>query len=192
MSIASIPYAALKWLWIVFAIFWVLAAFVQKRNARRQTVGSRLMQTSIILLVLLPFIVEGRRAGLLYQHLYPNLLLVQYFGILLLLLGLAIAVWARFVLGRNWSGIVTVKKDHTLITRGPYAWVRHPIYTGILLGLLGTAVTLGTLLNFIEVPVVALAFWLKLRTEERFMLETFGEQYRAYRHHVKALIPHVI
>jgi protein-S-isoprenylcysteine O-methyltransferase Ste14 len=192
MSIASIPYAALKWLWIVFAIFWVLAAFVQKRNARRQTVGSRLMQTSIILLVLLPFIVEGRRAGLLYQHLYPNLLLVQYFGILLLLLGLAIAVWARFVLGRNWSGIVTVKKDHTLITRGPYAWVRHPIYTGILLGLLGTAVTLGTLLNFIEVPVVALAFWLKLRTEERFMLETFGEQYKAYRQRVKALIPNVI
>ena len=70
--------------------------------------------------------------------------------------------------------------------------MRHPIYTGILLALLGTAVTLGTVLNFVEVPVVAFAFWLKLRTEERFMLETFGEQYTAYRHHVKALIPHVI
>ena len=54
------------------------------------------------------------------------------------------------------------------------------------------ASTLGTVLNFVEVPVVAFAFWLKLRTEERFMLETFGEQYTAYRHHVKALIPHVI
>ncbi|HEY5254881.1 MAG TPA: isoprenylcysteine carboxylmethyltransferase family protein, partial [Acidobacteriaceae bacterium] len=128
----------------------------------------------------------------LYRHLYPNLLGVQYVGVLLLLLGLLFAVWARFVLGRNWSGIVTVKEDHTLITRGPYAWVRHPIYTGILLALLGTAVTLGTILNFVEVPVVAFAFWLKLRTEERFMLETFGEQYAAYRHHVKALIPYVI
>jgi protein-S-isoprenylcysteine O-methyltransferase len=177
MSIAMIPYLAVKWVWIVFIVFWLLAAFVQKRNARRQTAGSRLMQISIILLVLVPFFVEGRRMGLMYRHLYPNLLAVQYFGVLLILLGLGFAVWARFVLGRNWSGIVTVKEDHTLITRGPYAWVRHPIYTGILLALLGTAVTLGTVMNMVEVPVVAFAFWLKLRIEEKFMLETFGEQY---------------
>jgi protein-S-isoprenylcysteine O-methyltransferase Ste14 len=187
-----IPYAAVKWIWIVFGSFWLLAAFVQKRNIRRQTVGSRLIQVSIILLVLMPFFVEARRVGLLYRHLYPNLLVVQYFGVLLLLLGFGFAVWARVVLGRNWSGIVTVKEDHTLITRGPYAWVRHPIYTGILLALLGTAVTLGTVLNMVEVPVVAFAFWLKLRTEEKFMLETFGEQYTAYRRHVKALVPHLI
>jgi protein-S-isoprenylcysteine O-methyltransferase Ste14 len=192
LSIAMIPYAAVKWLWIVFGSFWVLAAFVQKRNARRQTVGSRLIQVSIILLVLMPFFVEGRQVGVLYGHLYPNVLVVEYFGILLMLLGLGFAVWARFVLGRNWSGMVTVKEDHTLITRGPYAWVRHPIYTGILLALLGTAVTLGTVLNFMEVPVVAFAFWLKLRTEEKFMLETFGEQYTAYGRRVKALIPYVI
>lgn len=187
-----IPYAAVKWLWIVFAVFWLLAAFVQKRNARRQTMGSRLIQLSIIALVVVPFFVEGRSAGLLYRHLYSNVRLVQYLGVLLLLLGLGFAVWARFVLGRNWSGMVTVKEDHTLITRGPYAWVRHPIYTGILLALLGTAVTLGTILNFLEVPVVGLAFWLKLRTEEKFMLETFGEQYSTYRHRVKALIPRVV
>lgn len=192
MSIAMIPYAAVKWIWIVFIVFWVLAAFVQKRNARRQTVGSRLMQVSIILLVFVPLFVEGRAAGLLSRHLYPNLPAVQYFGILLLLLGFGFAVWARFVLGRNWSGIVTVKEDHTLITRGPYAWVRHPIYSGILLALLGTAVTLGTVIHFMAMPVVACALWLKLRTEEKFMFETFGEQYTAYRRHVKALIPHVV
>jgi len=192
MSIAMIPYAAVKWIWIVFGSFWVLAAFAQKRNARRQSVSSRLIQVSIIFLVLVPFFVEGRRMGLLYRHLYPNLLFVQYFGVLLLLLGCGFAVWARFVLGRNWSGIVTVKEDHTLITRGPYAWVRHPIYTGILLALLGTAVTLGTTMNLVEVPVIAFALWLKLRTEEKFMFETFGEQYTAYRQQVKALIPHVI
>jgi protein-S-isoprenylcysteine O-methyltransferase len=187
-----IPYIAVKWMWIAFIVFWLLAAFVQKRNARRQTAGSRLMQISIILLVLFPFFVEGRRERLLYRHLYPNLLVVQYVGVLLLLLGFGFAVWARFVLGSNWSGIVTVKENHTLVTRGPYAWVRHPIYTGILLALLGTAVTLGTVINLVEVPVAAFAFWLKLRIEERFMFETFGEQYTAYRQHVKALIPHVI
>jgi protein-S-isoprenylcysteine O-methyltransferase len=192
MSIAMIPYAAVKWIWIVFGSFWVLAAFVQKRNARRQTVGSRLMQTSIILLVVLPFFTETPRLGLLYRHLYPNSPELQYSGVLLLLLGCGFAVWARFVLGRNWSGIVTVKEDHTLITRGPYAWVRHPIYTGILLALLGTAVAVGRVINLVELPVVAFAFWLKLRTEEKFMHETFGEQYTAYRQQVKALIPHVI
>lgn len=192
MSSAMIPFAAVKWSWIVFAVFWVLAAFVQKRNARRQTVGSRVMQMSIILLLLLPFSIEAQRVGLLYRHLYPNLLAVHYFGVLLLWLGLGFAVWARFVLGRNWSGIVTVKEGHTLITSGPYAWVRHPIYTGILLALLGTAVTLGTILNLVEVPVVAFALWLKLRTEEKFMSETFGEQYTAYRQQAKALIPYVI
>jgi protein-S-isoprenylcysteine O-methyltransferase Ste14 len=189
---SMIPYAAVKWIWIIFITFWVLAAFVQKRNARRQTVGSRLMQISIILLVVVPLFVVDRNAGLLYRHLYPHSLVVQYIGVLLLLLGCGFAIWARFILGRNWSGIVTVKENHTLITRGPYAWVRHPIYTGILLALLGTAVTLGTILNLLEVPVIACAFWLKIRIEERFMLETFGEQYTSYRQHVKALIPGVI
>jgi protein-S-isoprenylcysteine O-methyltransferase Ste14 len=192
MSISMMPYAAVKWIWIVFAGFWLLAAIVQKRNLRRQTVGSRLMQMSIILLVLAPFFVGGQHEGLLYQHLYPNLPVVQYFGVLLLLLGLGFAVWARFVLGRNWSGIVTVKENHTLITHGPYAWVRHPIYSGILLALLGTGVTVGTVLQLLVVPVVALAFWLKLRTEENFMFETFGEQYAVYCEQVNALIPRVI
>jgi protein-S-isoprenylcysteine O-methyltransferase Ste14 len=192
MSDAMIPYAVVKWLWIVFGSFWLLAAFVQKRNARRQSIGSRLTQMSIILLVLAPFLVEGRRVGLIHRHLYPNVLVVHYLGVLLVVLGFGFAVWARFVLGRNWSGIVAVKEDHTLITGGPYGWVRHPIYTGILLALLGTAITLGTILNMVEVPAVAFALWLKLRTEEKFMLETFGEQYIAYGQRIKALIPHVI
>ncbi len=86
-----------------------------------------------------------------------------------------------------------IKADRTLITGRPSAWVRHPIYTGILLGLLGTAVTPGTVVNFVEVPLVAFAVWLQLRREEEnFMFETFGQQYTTYRQGVKVLIPHVI
>jgi protein-S-isoprenylcysteine O-methyltransferase Ste14 len=186
------PYAAVKWIWIVFMVVWLLGAFFQKRNARRQTVGSRAMQISIILLVVLPFFFVDRRVGVLYRHLYQNSPAVQYVGVLLLLLGCGFAIWARVTLGRNWSGIVTVKENHTLITRGPYAWVRHPIYTGVLVALLGTAMTLGTILNYLVMAVVACAFLLKIRIEEKFMLETFGEQYTSYRHHVKALIPGVV
>jgi protein-S-isoprenylcysteine O-methyltransferase Ste14 len=189
MSGAIHPYTAVKWIWIFFIVFWLLAAFFQKRNARRQTVGSRLMQVSIILLVLVPFFMVDRRAGILYRHFYQDQPGLQYVGVLLLLLGCGFAIWARIILGRNWSGIVTVKENHTLITRGPYAWVRHPIYTGILLALLGTAVALGPILNLVAVPVIAAAFWMKIRMEEKFMLETFGEQYSSYRQQVKALIP---
>lgn len=185
-------YHAVKWIWIVFGSFWLLAAFAQKRNVRRQSVGSRLFQVSIILVALSPFFVVDRRYDILRRHLFANPLGVQYIGILLMLIGCGFAIWARFTLGRNWSGMVTVKEDHALITRGPYASVRHPIYTGILLALLGTAVVGGTLLGTLEVAAVTLGFWLKLRTEEKFMLETFGEQYAAYRQRVKALVPYVI
>jgi len=186
------PYAAVKWIWIVFGIFWLLASFVQKRNLRRQSTGSRLLQTSIILVALAPFFVVDRRFEILRRHLFPSPPEVQYLGVMVMLAGLGFAVWARFTLGRNWSGVVTVKQDHVLITRGPYTWVRHPIYSGILLILVGTALVLGTLLSCLEVAAVALAFWLKLRIEERFMTETFGQQYTEYRQRVKALVPYLI
>ena len=189
---STIPYEAVKWIWIVFISFWVLAAFVQKRNARRQSASSRLLQMLIVLVALSPFFMVDRRFQSLFRHFLPTPPSVQYFGILLMLLGCGFAIWARITIGRNWSGTVTVKENHALITRGPYAWVRHPIYTGILLALLGTAVTLGTVIDLLEVPLIACALWLKIRMEEKFMFETFGEQYTAYRQQVKALIPHVI
>lgn len=187
-----IAYVAVKWIWIVFGSFWLLAAFAQKRNLRRQSVGSRLIQVSIVLVALSPFYLANGRFGMLHRQLFPSSAAVQSVGVLLMLLGCGFAIWARFTLGRNWSGTVTVKIDHALITGGPYAWVRHPIYSGILLALLGTAVVGGTLIGALEVVAVAFALWLKLRTEEKFMLETFGEQYTDYQQHVKALIPHVI
>jgi protein-S-isoprenylcysteine O-methyltransferase Ste14 len=186
------PYIAVKWIWIVFGVFWLLAAFAQKRSVRRQSIGSRLFQLAIVALALAPFYIGGGRLGILREHFLPSTPEIQGAGLLLMLVGLGFAVWARFILGRNWSGTVTVKENHVLITRGPYAWVRHPIYTGILLAALGTAIVGGTFASLVVVALVTLALWLKLRIEERFMLETFGEQYASYRQRVKALIPYVI
>ncbi|MGH9615933.1 MAG: methyltransferase family protein [Acidobacteriaceae bacterium] len=185
-------YAAVKWIWIVFGCFWLLAAFAQKRSVRRQSIGSRLLQMSIVLAALAPFYITGIRFGILYGRFLPHTPAIQYIGVLLLLLGCGFAVWARFTLGRNWSGMVTVKQDHALIMRGPYAWVRHPIYTGILLALAGTAVVSGRLFYLLVLALSIFSLWLKLRIEEKFMLETFGEQYAAYRQRVKALVPYVI
>lgn len=186
------PHLAAKWIWVAFGVFWLLAAFVQKRSIRRQSARSRLLQVSIVVIALAPLFIAGRRFHFLYRHLFPTCFALQSIGVLVMLLGCGFAVWARVVLGGNWSGSVTVKENHVLITRGPYQWVRHPIYTGILLLLVGTAIASGTAVTVMEVAAVTLALWLKLRTEERFMQETFGEQYREYCRRVKALIPFVI
>jgi protein-S-isoprenylcysteine O-methyltransferase Ste14 len=92
-------------------------------------------------------------------------------------------------LGRNWSATVTVKDQHELIRRGPYRFVRHPIYTGMLLAFLGTAIAQDQWRSLLAFVLVWLALWRKWRLEERFMQETFGEQYAAYRREVPAVVP---
>jgi protein-S-isoprenylcysteine O-methyltransferase len=106
--------------------------------------------------------------------------------------GLGFSLWARFALGRNWSGTVTIKRDHELVRSGPYAIVRHPIYSGILLALLATAIARGHLGAFVGLAVAALTLRLKALSEESFMVEQFGAQYSAYQREVKALIPFVL
>jgi protein-S-isoprenylcysteine O-methyltransferase Ste14 len=87
--------------------------------------------------------------------------------------------------------VVTVKEDHQLIRRGPYAIVRHPIYTGLLLGYLGMALITGEIGGSLGLIILFVAFWRKSRTEEAFMRQQFGAQYTQYQHDVKGLIPFI-
>jgi protein-S-isoprenylcysteine O-methyltransferase Ste14 len=119
----------------------------------------------------------------------PRTLATYGVGVTLVFLGLAFAVWARRHIGSNWSGTVTVKEDHVLICTGPYAWVRHPIYTGLLAAILGTAVARGELRGVWALALCTAAFVSKLRIEERWMRQVFGEAYERYSARVPALIP---
>jgi protein-S-isoprenylcysteine O-methyltransferase Ste14 len=110
-------------------------------------------------------------------------------AVLLVAAGLAFAVWARVCLGRNWSGIVTLKQDHELVRSGPYRLVRHPIYTGLLLALLGSALARNEWRALLAVALAWLAFWRKLQVEEELMIEQFGDAYVRYRAEVPALMP---
>ena len=110
---------------------------------------------------------------------------------LIIAIGLLFAVWARIHLGRNWSGSVTIKQEHELITSGPYAIVRHPIYTGLLLALIGTAMARAEWRGLLAVLIATAALWRKFRVEERWMTEQFGQQYKAYGARVPALVPGV-
>jgi protein-S-isoprenylcysteine O-methyltransferase Ste14 len=118
--------------------------------------------------------------------------LVLLAGAAVTIAGLLFAVWARVYLGRNWSRSVTIKEDHELITTGPYALARHPIYTGILTGLLGTAIALSQVRGFIAFALFFFAFWIKLRMEEQWMRSQFGETYVTYAHQTAALVPFLL
>jgi protein-S-isoprenylcysteine O-methyltransferase Ste14 len=112
------------------------------------------------------------------------------FGAVLVAAGLGFSVWARRHLGRNWSSSVVVKEDHALIRSGPYAHVRHPIYTGLLLALLGTVLAIGEWRGLAALALALLAFAWKSRAEEGRMRETFPE-YEQYRRETASLIPFV-
>lgn len=183
------PYRALiGLLWLGWLIYWGISALKAKTTQRRESRASRATHVLPLLLGagLLGWHVRGQW---LEQRLWPRSLVVYWLGVALLTAGLAFAIWARSHLGRNWSGSVTVKQGHELIRSGPYRWVRHPIYTGIITALLGTAIASGTLRAALGFLIITLALLRKLRIEERFMQETFPEEYPHYRATVPALIP---
>lgn len=184
----------LKWIefmWAGFAAVWLLGALTQKRAVRRDSVWSRFVQVFVGALAILLFWNHGLHSGLLARSFVPRTSGFSFLGLALTIAGLAFAIAARVFIGRNWSGMVTVKKDHKLVRNGPYALVRHPIYTGTLLALLGTVIVLGEMQGLLAVGLVTLVFWFKSRREELFMTEEFGDEYRQYKQKVKALIPFV-
>lgn len=176
-------------LWVAFLVFWVLAALIQKQTLRRESRATRVLQLSLVALALVVLTNPKLGVGLLGVSFVPKGFFFPLLGLTFDVAGLAFAIWARFILGRNWSPAVSVKQDHELVRRGPYALVRHPIYTGILLAILGTAIAIREVRGLLAFGVVALALWIKSRREEAFMTEQFGAAYSQYKDEVKAIIP---
>ena len=119
----------------------------------------------------------------------PDTLALRITGDVTVLIGLIIALWARTVLGGNWSASVTFKENHELIERGPYRFVRHPIYTGILLMILGTAIISGRAWPFLILIIGFLVYWQRMRQEEALLTRHFPEAYPDYKSRTKAIIP---
>src|SRR6266852_6362884 len=152
--------------WLVLGIFWLVGALTAKRTERTQSPVSRLLQIAPEIAAF--SLLFGRLAwpDWLRQRLLPeDFLATAWVGLALTAVGIAFAIWARLWIGRNWSGRVTIKEQHELIQSGPYAIVRHPIYCGFLLAILGTAVVHGEVRAFLALPVAAIGWTFKLRTE---------------------------
>ncbi len=178
--------------WIAFLVYWQIKAINTKTTQRLEPAASRILRVFVFLIVII--ILSTTRIPLpwLYLQLWPQGLFPFWLGAAVTVAGLLFAVWAREHLGKNWSRSVTIKQDHELITSGPYAVVRHPIYTGSLAGFLGMAIAISQLRGVIALVLIFLVFWIKLRMEEQWMLSQFGETYAAYAHQTAALVPYLL
>jgi protein-S-isoprenylcysteine O-methyltransferase Ste14 len=174
--------------WLIFLGYWCASAFLVKRTAERKSLPSALAYR-------LPFILG---AVMIWSRPAPHLWNTPFFSdarhiiaVAVCVCGLLVAIWARWTLAGNWSSSVTFKQGHELIRTGPYRFVRHPIYTGILLMLLGTVIENGRLHGWVGFTVMFIGFWIKFKQEEQLMLQHFPDQYPAYWKEVKALVPWV-
>jgi len=177
--------------WIVFFVYWQIKAVNAKTTQRLEPVTSRILRVFLFLVALVLLSTTRIPLPWLYLQLWPAGFWPFWLGAVITIAGLLFAVWARVHLGRNWSRSVTIKQGHELITTGPSAVVRHPIYTGILTGFLGMAIAISQVRGFIVFVLIFLAFWIKLRMEEQWMRSQFGETYATYAHRTAALVPYL-
>lgn len=177
--------------WIAFYAYWLLTAHDVKPPSVRQALARELIHRIPVLAAATILIMQVGVLGLGVRWLPPTPA-VAAVGIAVTLLGLAAAVWARRTIGTNWSSAVMLKQGHELVQHGPYRWVRNPIYSSLLLMLLGTAIAVGRVRGVVALALALAGFWIKLRQEEALMLRQFPSEYADYRRRVKALIPFLL
>lgn len=182
---------AIRFSWALLGLVWLVGLAFTKQTVRSQPVAARLFH---LVMVLLGFALLGSRwfeSGWMSLRIIAETEGLRLAGLIVTVIGCAFAIWARLTLGSNWSGRATVKAGHELITTGPYAMARHPIYTGILIGALGTSLATCEWRCVLGMVLLALAFMMKMSQEEGLMMQTFPVDYPAYRRRVKALVPGV-
>jgi protein-S-isoprenylcysteine O-methyltransferase Ste14 len=181
--------------WVAWVLTWWALALNVKATVRQQAALPRLLNMALLYAA----------AALLWSpRIAPPELNERFLpgpqwqfwaalGAALTLIGLLFTVWARVYLGRNWSGTgVTIKADHELVTRGPYGLVRHPIYSGLALAFIGTALAVGEWRGVLAVMLALIAIGHRIVVEERFMREQFGAAYDTYAQRVRAFVPGLI
>jgi len=184
-------HAVANYAWMVLCLVWFVSAFTNKRTARTPPIGSPILHACMLVLAFGLLFSDLFRRGFLRWHFVPDTGAAGWIGAALTVAGIAFAIWARFHIGRNWSGFVTLKEGHALVRNGPYAIVRHPIYTGLLLAMLGTAIVHREIRGLIGFALLLLEWKRKSLLEERLMIEQFGAEYFEYRRKVKGLVPYV-
>jgi protein-S-isoprenylcysteine O-methyltransferase Ste14 len=179
-------------LWAVFIIYWTVSARSAKKNLDvdnpwRQSATLRMFIT-VGVIVLITLLYSYQWFGFDYRQ-RPGFT-TQGTGAVLCFAGISLAIWARRHLGANWSIMPSIKEGHALVTSGPYRFVRHPIYTGMLAAIFGSALVGGAVWFLIFIVVGAMFVW-RVKVEEKIMMQLFPQQYPEYKKRTKALVPFV-
>ena len=183
------PMLICSYVWAAFLVIWIGWALKTKPTQAREGASSRLSYLPLLIAGAYLMFSGDVPEQFLRERIFAPDTLTNALGIGITIAGVAFAIWARAYLGGNWSSAVTVKVGHQLIKTGPYRFVRHPIYTGMILGFWGTAVVRHQVRGVLAAVLLGLGFKIKSKIEERTMIETFGAQYEEYRHSTGAILP---
>jgi protein-S-isoprenylcysteine O-methyltransferase Ste14 len=188
MSVAALWYLETA-PWYALGVCWAVCALRVKQTKVREGAAGRLLHAGVMALVFLLLASDRLDVGFLGRRFVPESSSLRDFGIFITFVGAAIAIWARYCLGQYWSARVTLKVDHRLIRSGPYTYVRHPIYSGLLLAMVGTALVIGEWRAVIAVLIAILEFSRKALKEEALLSTEFNDDYQEYRKHAGFLTP---
>ena len=184
------PRSLIDGAWLLFSAFWLIAAFRSKPASRTEGWPQRV---SHILFMAVGFVLLYDSApsylDVLNRSFIPDQRWIGWLGAWLTLAGVLFAIWARITIGKEWSGEVQIKQGHQLIGSGPYAHIRHPIYTGLLIAVSGTALAVGQYRGLLGVLVIYIGFARKAKKEESFLAAQFGPAFDEHRRRTGFFLP---
>lgn len=184
------PHQLIDFSWLLFAVFWLVTALGSKKPSKKEAFGERLGH---IIFMAAGFVLLYDSAppvlNWLNRRFAPDERWISWLGGGLTLAGILFAIWARTTIGREWSAEVQIKEGHKLIRSGPYARIRHPIYTGILLAVLGTALAIGEYRGLLALAIMCVGFARKAKKEESFLAAQFGPAFDEHRRRTGFFLP---
>jgi len=175
--------------WLVFFLYWAISALSSKAAKKSESARERLKRMIPLTAAYLLLFYNATSLGWLNKRFVTDSAAAAVIGVSFTAAGVAFAIWARWHLGTNWSAIVSIREEHVLIRSGPYRRVRHPIYTGMLLAMAGTALVLGEVRGLLAFAITLFAFYSKARKEEAWLSHEFGEKFAEHTKRTGMFLP---
>jgi protein-S-isoprenylcysteine O-methyltransferase Ste14 len=185
----SDTYTIATWMWAAMGVYWLASALQTKKTESGERSWLRFGRLAILVVVFDLLLSRSLAVGWLGNRFVSAMEPWKWTGITLTAAGLGLCLWARRELADNWSDKVGLKVDHELIRTGPYKFLRHPIYSGVLLGMAGTALAIGEWKGVVAFTVMAVNYAIKARREERILVSKFGQAYEEYKRRAGFLVP---
>jgi protein-S-isoprenylcysteine O-methyltransferase Ste14 len=179
----------LEWTWIVFGLYWLIAARRVKAARTTEWPAYRVFRLLLLAITFALLFAKWTGVGFLGRRVFPQKQVLPSFGFGLALAGMALAVWARVSLGQYWSDKIVLKVDHRLVRSGPYARMRHPIYSGVLLGVAGSAVVVDQWRGVLAFVLLLTNYMVKAKREDQILAEAFPLDFAAHEKNAGFLLP---